>query len=181
MRVLTHDKNKTNQQSWAFGVPWSPGFALGPPPRGGFWKQSKWPSCTIHSMPCRNPHRPYIRLASTYSVGPSKRSVKRRTWTGSAFATNERSRSVIWSWAHNLMWEVALRLHRSTSSDTKHVGHRIGHVYMGPKSRVSNPIWEGRKCPFKDPNTLPYTLPTLADVGHQWTIPTSMGALLELF
>ena len=44
MRVLTHDKNVINQRPWAFRVSWSPnGFVLGLPPRGGFWKQSKWP------------------------------------------------------------------------------------------------------------------------------------------
>ena len=38
MQVLTHDKNRINQELWAFGVPWSPGFVLGLPPRGDFWK-----------------------------------------------------------------------------------------------------------------------------------------------
>ena len=36
MRVCTHDKIKINQRLWAFGVPWSLGFMLGLPLRGGF-------------------------------------------------------------------------------------------------------------------------------------------------
>jgi hypothetical protein len=64
---------------WMFGVPKSPGFVISLPPRGGFWKQSKWPWNMIHSTPCRNPCRLYIHLPFTYSVGPSKRSMK-RTW-----------------------------------------------------------------------------------------------------
>ena len=40
--------NRINQHLWAFGVPWSPNFVLGLPPRGGFWKQSKWPWNMIH-------------------------------------------------------------------------------------------------------------------------------------
>ena len=31
-------KDKINQWLWTFGMPWSPGFVLGLPPRGGFWK-----------------------------------------------------------------------------------------------------------------------------------------------
>ena len=30
--------HRINQQLWAFGVPWSPGFVLGLLSRGGFWK-----------------------------------------------------------------------------------------------------------------------------------------------
>jgi hypothetical protein len=33
-------KNKINQWLWVFGVPWSPNFVLGLPPRDGFWKWS---------------------------------------------------------------------------------------------------------------------------------------------
>ena len=51
-----------------FGVPWSPSFVLGLPPRGGFWKKSKWPRNMTHSMPCKNPCRPSIHLAFTYSL-----------------------------------------------------------------------------------------------------------------
>jgi hypothetical protein len=54
---------------WGFGVPWSPGFLLSLPPRSGFGKMSKWPWNMIHLMPCRNPCRLSIHLASTYSVG----------------------------------------------------------------------------------------------------------------
>ena len=40
-----------------------------------------------------------------------KRSVKERTWTGSAVSTNKRECSdVYWSWALSLVWEVALSL-----------------------------------------------------------------------
>ena len=44
-------------------------------------------------MPSRNPCRLYIHLAFTCSSGSHKRSVK-RTWTGSAFSTNESAWSV---------------------------------------------------------------------------------------
>ena len=87
-RVLTLDKNIINQQLWAFEVPWSPtGFMLGLPPRGDFWKQSKWPWNIIRSMPRTNPCRLYIHLAL----------LRKRTWTtgSSAFSTNESAWSVI--------------------------------------------------------------------------------------
>ena len=60
-----------NQRLSIFGVPWSPNFVLGLPPRDDFWEQSKWPWKMVHSTPCRNPCRLHIRLAFTYSVGPS--------------------------------------------------------------------------------------------------------------
>ena len=69
-------QNIVNQQLWAFGVPWSPGFVLDLPPRDGFWIQSKSPWNFIHSMPCRNLRRHYIYLAFTYILRWSlKRSV----------------------------------------------------------------------------------------------------------
>ena len=63
--------NGINQWLWVFRVPWSTGLVLGLPPRGGFWKYSKWPWNTIHSMPHRNPCRLYNHLAFTCYVGPS--------------------------------------------------------------------------------------------------------------
>ena len=40
MRILTHDKNRTKQLLWTFGVPWSPnGFLLSLPPTCGFGKK----------------------------------------------------------------------------------------------------------------------------------------------
>ena len=46
-------------------------------------------------MPCRNPCRLYFHLAFTYTLRWSlERSVK-RTWTGSAFSTNESAWSVM--------------------------------------------------------------------------------------
>ena len=41
--VLTHVKITMNQRLWDSRVPWSPGFVLVLPPRGGFWKESRWP------------------------------------------------------------------------------------------------------------------------------------------
>ena len=110
MRVLTHDKNRINQRLWAFGMSWSPGFMLGLLPRGGFWKQSKWPWNLIHSMPCKNPRRLYIHLAFTCILRWSlKRSVKRQTWTGSAFSTNESAWSVMVTGSRSRVWcEVTL-------------------------------------------------------------------------
>ena len=109
MRVLTYDKNKLNRRLWVFRVPWSPnGFVLNLPPRGGFWKHSKWPWNMIHSMPCRDPCRLYIHLAIHMLCWSLKRSIK-RTWTGSVFSTNESAWSVMvtGSWSQ---CEVALTL-----------------------------------------------------------------------
>ena len=67
-------------------------FRVRPTSKRWFLKQSKWPCNMIPSMPRRNPRRLYIHLAATYSLSPS--SVvwcdATRTWTGSAFSTNER-------------------------------------------------------------------------------------------
>ena len=38
MRARTYDENRMNQRVWEFWVPWSSGFVLGLPPRGGFRK-----------------------------------------------------------------------------------------------------------------------------------------------
>ena len=46
-------------------------FVFGLPPRGGFWKWSKWPWNMVHSMPCTNSYRLYIHRAFAYFVGPS--------------------------------------------------------------------------------------------------------------
>jgi hypothetical protein len=85
---------KINPWLWAFGVLWSPSFVLGLPSRGGFRKYSKCPWNMIHTMPCRNPCRLYIRLAFHINRWSLKRSVK-RTWTGFAFSTNESAWSVM--------------------------------------------------------------------------------------
>jgi len=45
-------------------------FCVRPTVEKWFWEYSKWPWNMIHLMPCRNPCRLYIHLASTYSVGP---------------------------------------------------------------------------------------------------------------
>ena len=71
MRVLTHDNiQQINgcERSECHGLPI---VVWGLPPRGGCWKQSKWPWNMIHWMPYRNPRRLYIHITSTYSVGPS--------------------------------------------------------------------------------------------------------------
>ena len=56
-------------------------------------------------MPCRNPYRLYIHLA--FILRWSLKSSVNRTWTGSAFSTNESAWSV-WSWALSVVSEVAL-------------------------------------------------------------------------
>ena len=61
MWVLTHDSNRINQRLWVFGVPWSPGFVWGLPPRGGLWKQSKWPWNMLQSV---NPSRSTLQPQS---------------------------------------------------------------------------------------------------------------------
>ena len=38
MRILTHEKNIITRRLWAFGMPWSPRFVLGLPPRVKFLK-----------------------------------------------------------------------------------------------------------------------------------------------
>jgi hypothetical protein len=106
IRILTHDR--INQRLWAFGVPWSPNFVLGLPPKSGFWKQSKWAWNMIHSMPCKNPSRFYIHLAFTCcSVNPSS-----VVWSELGPAPPfppMRVLEVKWSWALSLVCEVALR------------------------------------------------------------------------
>jgi hypothetical protein len=100
--------DRIKQQLWAFGVPWSPGFVLGMPPRGGFQKWSKWPWDMIHSMPCRNPCRLYIHLAFTYFVGAS-----RVVWSELgpvAPFPPMRVLEVQWSRPLKLVCEVALRV-----------------------------------------------------------------------
>ena len=71
----SHMINIINQQLQAFEVRWYYGFVLGLPPRGGFWKQSKWPWNTIRWMPCKNV-RTHVDFTSIlhshiYYVGPS--------------------------------------------------------------------------------------------------------------
>ena len=102
--------NGTNQR---LEMPWSSGFVLGLPPRGGFWKLSKWPWNKIHLMPCRNPCRLYIHLTFTYSIGPSS-----VVWSELGLAPPfppMRVLEVKWSWAPSLMCEVALNVHRMCS------------------------------------------------------------------
>ena len=93
------------QWLWAFGATWSPtGFVLGLPLRGGFWQWSKWPCNMIHLVPCKNPCRLYIHLAFTYILRWSlERSVK-RTWTGSAFSTNESAWSAMVTGSQSRVW-----------------------------------------------------------------------------
>ena len=38
VRVLTHDQLELIDGCEPFGVPWSPGFMVGLPPKSGFWK-----------------------------------------------------------------------------------------------------------------------------------------------
>ena len=106
MRILTHDKIKQTNGCECFGVPWSPGFVLGLPPRGGFWKWSKWPWSMIHmirSMSCRNPNRLYIQLAFTYSVGPS-RMVWSELQPALPFSTNESAWGVMVMGSQSRVW-----------------------------------------------------------------------------
>ena len=74
-------------------------------------------------MPCRNPHRLYIHLAFTHSLRWSlnQRSVK-RTWTGSAFSTNESAWSVMVTGSQSCVWSGPKQ-------------NSIGH----PDSRFSHP------------------------------------------
>ena len=103
MRVLTYDKTKWNQRLWAFGVPCSPGLVLGLPPRGGFWKQSKWPWNMIHLVPCRIPCRLLHPSCIHVLCWSLKHSVK-RTWTNSTFSTNESPWSVMVTGSQSRVW-----------------------------------------------------------------------------
>ena len=49
----------------------------------------------IHLMPYRNPHRFYMHLAVPYILRWSLKHSGKRTWTGSAFSTNESAWSVM--------------------------------------------------------------------------------------
>ena len=103
MRVLTHDKNRINQRMWAFRVPWS----LGLPSRGGFENSAS--GHKTWSIGCHaGVHVDfYIRLAFTYSFGPSS-----RVWSGELGPAppfpQMRVLEVWWSWALSLVCEVAL-------------------------------------------------------------------------
>ena len=99
-------QNIINQWLWAFGIPWSLGFVLGLPPRGGFWQQFKGPWNMIHLMPCRNPCRLYTHLAFAYSISPLS-----VVWSELGPAPPllpTRVLEVQWSWALNLVCEVGL-------------------------------------------------------------------------
>ena len=111
MWILTHDFIffKSLNSCPAFGVPWSPTFVLGLPPRGGFWIQSKWPWNMIHLMACRNPCRLYIHLAFAYSVGPSS-VVKNELRQAPPFPPL-RVLEVQWSRALNLVYELTPKIH----------------------------------------------------------------------
>ena len=96
-------------------MPWSCGFVLGLPPRGGFWKQSKWPWNMVHLMPCRIPCRLYNRLTFIYSIGPSS-----IVWSVLGPAPpfpQMRVLEVQWSRALNLVCEVALIAGTSNAPD----------------------------------------------------------------
>ena len=97
-RVLTHDK-----------IQFSNSFVLLLLSRGGFWIESKWPWNMIHLASCRNPCRLYIRLACTYSVGPS--SVVWSDFGPAPPSPPMRVLEVYWSRASNLVCEVALILY----------------------------------------------------------------------
>ena len=104
-----------------FKVPWSPGFVFDLPPRGGFWKESKWPWNMIHSMPCRTPCRLYIHLAFTYCVGPSSIvwHVLRPAPPFPPMKVLEEYRSR----ALSLLWEVALTRRLELQSFEADKGH----------------------------------------------------------
>ena len=76
------------------------------PPRGGFWKWSKWPWNMIHLMSRRHPCRLHIHLAFTYSVGPSS-GVWSQLGPAPLFPPM-RVLEVQWAWALSLMCEVSL-------------------------------------------------------------------------
>ena len=113
--------NGINQQSWAFGVSWSPNdFMSGLRPRGSFWKKNSsdhetwsiWCHVGIHIDF-------YIRLTFTYSVGPS--SVLWSSELGPAPPVPPmRVLEVSWSWAPSLVCEVALSLSGSKCITCSH-------------------------------------------------------------
>ena len=76
---------------------------LGLPPRGSFWKWSKWPWKMIHLMPCKNPRRLYIQLAFTYFVGPSS-IMWSKLGLAPHFSTNESAWSTMVMGPQSRMW-----------------------------------------------------------------------------
>ena len=135
-------------------MPWSPSFVLGLPPRVGFWKKSTWPCQNIiHLMPCQNPRRLYVHLVFTYSIYWSLKLSVKRTWTGSAFSTNESAWSLMVSWALSRVCEMALRHHMSASLAVivwKVVGW---HLFLtnDPQqfhnwNRMEVMVWLGHEC-----------------------------------
>jgi hypothetical protein len=87
------------------GVPWSPSFVRRESKK---WilKIVKVTMNMIHLMPCKNPHRIDIYLASTYSVGPS--SVVQNKLAQAPPFPPMRMLEVKWTWALSLVREVAL-------------------------------------------------------------------------
>ena len=112
--------SRINQRCWAFGVPWSPGYVLGLPPRGGLWKKSKWPWNMIHLMPCRNPWRLLHPILHSYT--PLVPHVK-RAWTCSAFSTNKSVWNVMVTGSQSHVWNgpyQGVRLHMQTHEWSDH-------------------------------------------------------------
>ena len=90
-----------NQWLWDFKVPWSFGFLLGLPPRGGFSKIIQVTMKLIHLMSCRNPCRLYIHLTISCYFCPSS------VVCNEPFSATK-VLEVQWSHALDLMCEVAL-------------------------------------------------------------------------
>ena len=72
----SHMINKTSQQLWAFGMPWSPSFVLCLPPRGGFWvtmKHDPWNPCRLASNgpSILHSHTPLVPLVWSSELGPA--------------------------------------------------------------------------------------------------------------
>jgi hypothetical protein len=105
MQVLTLDKIKwinDSEHSECHGLPVLCWAYL---QKVVFENSPKWPWNMIHSIPHRNPCRLYIHLAFTYSVGPSSVVCVKRTWTGTAFSTNESAWSVMDTGSQPCVWK----------------------------------------------------------------------------
>jgi hypothetical protein len=72
--------------------------------KGWFLKIVQGPWNMIHLMPCRNPCRLYIHLAVHILLWSLKRSVKKWTWTGAAFSTNESAWGVLVMGSQSRVW-----------------------------------------------------------------------------
>ena len=119
------------------GVPWSPGFVSGLPPRGGFWNSPS--DHETWSIGCHvGTHGYFTSILHSHTPWSLKRSVK-WTWTGSAFSTNESAWSVVIPGSQSHVWSGPMYLNVSSSMDRISMKVKIKNV-LNSKSTFVYPL-----------------------------------------